>query len=429
MNLNKSDRSSTKPTALDALENWLETLHGSGGYYGPVAGLSGTAVTWCGPGNDWRLEGLLDGWVTQHRSTGDSKYTELIKQTFSNLTASQIADGSFRNSCFERNPLEGGMPHEPAVMAAVLKAGAYLTKTGSDWPEGAMEMLERFVEEHLIRTLWNKRLQTFNNWMQSDFESYSPTAVASIIETLYYYGKLTNSEKRWAPYITGAAESILKRQILSGRLAGAIPDSSDKRASASPYLSVRCLPALMLHHSRTGDQRFAEAAELLGDFTTRSFQNSGGLTCMAFSNRPDRISPLYVGATAGALSILDKAGMLDKQIRDAQIQWLLSLQSESGGFDTAVGFGNTLPQKNPPDWRDALPGCGWAPMVYSLLTGGRHQELFSRNDKAGTVQRKVTVRGKTAEMTEDHDSIIIKTSKSPLFIWRKCSVWPELCHL
>ena len=105
--------------ALAALAAWQETLRGEGGYHGPVVGPRGECMTWCGPSHDWRWEGLLDGWVAQHRRTADPAVLDLIARACRDLQSAQLADGSFRNSSFEHNPLEGGMPHEPAVMAAV----------------------------------------------------------------------------------------------------------------------------------------------------------------------------------------------------------------------------------------------------------------------------------------------------------------------
>jgi hypothetical protein len=412
--------------ALGALEGWMETLHGAGGYYGPVVGMRGMAMTWCGPAHDWRWEGLLDGWVARHRRTAEPVYLERIKQAFRDLQNAQLADGSFRNSSFDLNPCEGGMPHEPAVMAAVLRAARYLREHNQVWPEGTEAMIERFVEERLITSLWNKTLQTFNNWLQSDFDLYSPPAVASIIETLCEYGALTDTAERWTPFITGAAASLLKSQFRTGPLTGALPVSSADRASASPFFAARCLPALTALHLRTGDVRFSEAADALSDFVKRSL--CPGIVCMTYAGRPNRIAPLYTGATAGALLALDRTARLEESLLRNQLDWLLPLQTAAGGFDTAVGFGRGLPQRDPPDWRDALPVCGWSSMVYALLAS-RVDEPVSQPAPASPVCRAVTVRGRRAELTEDADTLAIRCGTKPAYVWRKRTLSPEICLL
>jgi hypothetical protein len=372
---------------------------------------------------------LLDGWAARHLNTADTACLDRMEQAFRDLQAAQLADGSFRNSCLELNPLEGGMPHEPAVMAAVLRSGRYLRTNGREWPDGTASMLERFVEERLIKALWNKALRTFNNWLQSDFDVFSPPAVASIIDVLFEYGDFTGTTERWSPYITGAAESLLKSQFRDGPLAGALPVSSIDRASASPYLAARCLPALMRVHHATGDGRYADAADRLADFVKRAFQADGGLACMAFAGRPYRVAPLYAGATAGALSVLSRAKRLDKTVCATQLDWLLALQSPSGGFDTAVGFGQGLPRRNPPDWRDALPSCGWAALVFALLANLVTEPRPHPPREAGVVRRDVVVRGRWAEMVEDADTMTVRNRAEPLYVWRKRTVWPEICLL
>jgi len=411
--------------ALAALEGWLETQHGAGGFYGPSVGLRGVSMAWCGPSHDWRWEGLLDGWIALHRGTRNPAYLDRIERACRDLQSAQLADGSFRNSSFDLNPLEGGMPHEPAVMAAVLRAGRYLREAGRAWPEGSASMVERFVEERLIKALWNKTLRTFNNWLQSDFEVYSPPAVAAIVETLFEYGGLAGTTERWAPYIAGAAESLLKSQFRDGPLAGAMPVTSTDRGTASPYQASRCLPALALLHRVTGDRRFGECGEALAGFVNGAFQDDGGIACAMFAGRPHRVTPLFTGATAGALLALNRSGRRDEARWQRQIGWLLALQSESGGFDTAVGFGTGLPPRDPPDWRDAIPVCGWTAHVFALLAN-RTATNTSQRREAGKVSREVLVRGRPAEMTEDADSLAIRRRGEPLFVWRKRTSWADV---
>ena len=424
-----SSNPSTPAVALASLETWLDSLRAEGGYTGPVAGLRGECMAWCGPSHDWRWEGLLDGWVARHRTTADPVHLDHIARAMLDLRNAQLADGSFRNSSFEHNPLEGGMPHEPAVMAAVLRAMRHLREIGRDAPEGASAMVERFVEERLLKSLWTKTLRTFNNWLQSDFEVYAPPAVASIVEVLLEYGDLTGSAKRFEPYLAGAAESLLRLQFRDGPLAGALPVSSTDRASASPFLAARCLPALAGLRRATGDARFAEAGDRLAEFVTRGFQSGGGIACMVFAGRPPRVAPLFTGATAGALLAMERAGRRDDALRAKQIEWLLARQTASGGFDTAVGFGRGLPTADPPDWRDALPAFAWATHVYALLADQVATTAPPAPPAPGEVRRGVRVRGRPADMIENPEKLEIRNRSERLYVWRKRAAWAEVCHL
>ncbi len=426
MNLSKTE-ADTVGLSLGRLEAWFETMRGEGGYYGPVVGLRGVAPAWCGPGHDWRWEGLLDGWITLHRRTGSPVYLDRMEQAMRELCPAQLANGAFLNSYFESNPLEGGMPYEPALMAAVLRAARYRGEQGRAWPDGVPGMLERFVNERLIKELWNKTLRTFNNWMQSDFDVYSPPAVAAIVETLIEYGALTGTVDRWAPYVAGAAESLLKSQIRKGPLAGAMPVSNREGASASPFLAARCLPALACLHGRTGDARFEEAGVALVDFVRRSLTPDGGIPFMVYANRPARVTPLFTGATAGTLVALDRVQRLEAGLLGPSLHWLLERQTASGAFDTAVGFGSGSRSPRVPDWRDVLPVCGWADKVYALLAG-----LGEGPVPAGTsepVCRAVCVRGEAAEFVEDAAMMAVRSRKENWFAWRKRTIWPETCRL
>ena len=426
MNLPNSE-TTTAGLALGRLEAWLETLRGNGGYYGPVVGLRGSAMGWCGPGHDWRWEGLLDGWVARHRRTGNAVYLDRVTQALHDLRENQLLNGTFRNSYFESNPFEGGMPYEPAMLAAVLRAGRYLREQNRPWPDGTAAMLERFVEQRLVKELWNKSLRTFNHWLQSDFEVYSPPAVAAIVEVLCDYGEVTGTVERWTPYIAGAAESLLQSQVSRGPLAGALPVSNREGAAASPYLAARCLPALERLHRRTGEVRFKDAAVALTHFVCRSFLAEGGIPFMVYANRPARVTPLFTGAAAGTLTAMARAYQVEGALVSEQLRWVLARQTASGAFATAVGFGSGSLTPRRPDWRDVLPVCGWADKIYALLA-----ELAPAEPVAGTtapVCCPVLVKGRSAEFAEDADTMSLKSGGEAWFVWRKRTVWPEVCRL
>jgi hypothetical protein len=427
MNSNNMTTNDTIETAVGRLEGWLATMGGPDGYYGPVVGLRGVSMAWCGIGHDWRWEGLLEGWTALHRRTQDPLYLGRMDAALRALQSAQLANGAFCNSYFENNPFEGGMPYEPALMASVVRTLQYMKEIAHPWPAGTAEMVERFVEERLIKELWNKVLKTFNNWLQSDFERYSPPAVAAIVETLYGYAKLTDSSERLTPYIQGAANSLLACQFRDGPLAGALPLSNQKGSEVSPCMAARSLPAFALVQQQTGDLRFAAAGDALARFVSNSLLPEGGISYMTFASRPPRKTPLFVGATADTLRSLERAGRHDAALLRTQLTWLLSQQTASGAFDTAVGFDDGRGSKRLPDWRDVIPVCGWADKVYGLLAGLVETPVSTIS--SGPVNRVVRVRGEEAVFMEDNDSMTLRSKKTEWFVWRKRTVVPTACRL
>ena len=412
------------------LNAWLGTMRSEGGYYGPVVGLRGQAMAYCGAGHDWRWEGLLDAWSERYRRTAQPEWLDLIEQALRDLTGAQLLNGAFRNSYFDLNPMEGGMPHEPAVMAAVLRAAEQLRAANRALPAGVMAMLERFVQERLIKELWNKLLRTFNNWLQSDFETYSPPAVAAVIETLIAYGDLTDQTARLEPYVRGAAESLLKAQFQTGPLAGALPVSNRDRTAASPYLAARCLPALTLLHRRTRDDRFGKAARALTGFLLQTAAPGGGFHAMVHADRPPSVYPLVTGAAAGTLTALHRAGTSQPELTAAQLPWILARQTGSGAFETGVGFDRRPRRKGACDWRDALPVCGWNDKVCHLLALLDDGQTMPMPTAPQPVSREVMVLGKPATFTEDVSEMrIAARDGSNWFVWRKGTAWPEVSLL
>jgi hypothetical protein len=427
MNLNNMTTNGSIDAALGRLEGWMATMGGSAGYYGPVVGLRGVSMAWCGIGHDWRWEGLLDGWITLHRGTHDPVYLDRMDAALNALTSAQLANGAFCNSYFENNPFEGGMPYEPALMAAVLRTLHYMKEIAHPCPAGTAEMVERFVEERLIKELWNKVLKTFNNWLQSDFERYSPPAVASIVEILCDYAKLTDSAKRLAPYIEGAAHSLLACQFQDGPRAGALPLSNQDGSDVSPCMAARALPAFARLQQQTGDARFATAGDSLERFVRKCLLPDGGIEMMVFAHRPPRVAPLFIGATADVLRSFERAGRHDATLMRAHLPWLLSHQTASGGFDTAMGFEDGRGCKRLPDWRDVIPVCGWTDKVYGLLAGLVEKPVSLVT--GGPVSRSVRVRGEEVVFVEDNVSMTLKSKNTDWFIWRKRTVCPVTCRL
>ncbi len=414
--------------AIARFEAWLDTVTGDAGYGGPVIAPRTTAAAYCGPGFDWRYEGLLDGYAALYRSTGESRYLDWIARDIEAIAAAQLRNGSFRNSYFEFNPFEGGMPHEPAMLAAACRARRCLLEARRSVPAGLDSMLDRYVNGYLLMQLWNKLLQTFNDWPTSEFQFFTPHAVAAALELLLEYGEISGEQEKLEHYVAGAAQSLLNVQIAGGPLAGGLPPSSRNADSVSPFLAARCLPALHAVHAATGNAACKSALDKLAEFTLQHLDEDGAPPRMRFKDRPPMRFPLVFGAMASTLASLARVNLLEGALLEKALPRLLGQQMESGAFCTAEGFGCRKRLRGTPDWRDVMPVCGWQDKVYALLA--RHHEGGLPQQSAGEEKTPVRVRRRKATFIENQSSMRIEDAKGAvLYHWEKKTHWPSVCLL
>lgn len=407
--------------ALGRLIAWFDTMRTGAGHGGPVVGLRGVSMACCMAGFDWRWEGLLDGWIELHRRTGEPVWLDRMDEALRAIASAGLANGAFRNSSFEFNPFEGGMPHEPAMIAAALRARARLVSEGRTPPPEFDEAAARFVAERLVRELWSKLLRTFKNWMQSDFERCTPSAVAAAVEVLDAWTAISGDAQTHDAHLEGAGASLLAAQIRNGPAAGGFPSTHPGPASANPYLSARILPALERLFARTNDVRYSECALRLIDFLRRHARRSGGFPLLVHTDRPVTSAPLFVGATAGVLVALRRAGQAGAVAEEPHVRFVLAHQSAAGGFDTAEGF--DAHRGAAPDWRDVVPVCGWADKIHHLLAmlAGR----VAPAGATGRVSRPVRVRGVEALYEEDDGRMRISGEDRIHFDWHKGRPWAD----
>jgi hypothetical protein len=411
------------------LEAWFESIRSGDGFGGPVVGLQRDSVRFCGAGFDWRWEGLLDGWGTRLRQTGDLAYAARLEAGLCAIRAAQLPDGVFRNSYFDHNPFEGGMPHEPILLAAVCRARRTLLEASRPVPAGVDEMLTRYVEEHLIKELWSKQLRTFKDWLQSDFGHYSVHAVAAAVDLLLEYGDSADCAARCEPFIAAAVDSILALQVTRGEMRGALPLSNRRGDAAVPAYAARCLPVLQAVQRRTGRADCAAAGKALAEFLLRCRRVDGTYPPRVFPSRPPAECPLLYGGGAGIVHALLRAGHAEDAGVAAEVERLAAAQSASGGLDTARGFGRRRADgKGPPDWRDVMPVAGWADKAYALLAE------VAAGDRGhftpGPVEREVTVQGQRALFRETGEALAIDSAAgSALFRWTKGRQWAEVSLL
>ena len=432
--MNSPEASSTDIwRALAGVEHWLQSVRvPDKGYGGPAIGRDGIAVRFCGPAYDWRLEALFEAWAARYDASGDERWLERIRDGLSALCAAQLPDGRFRNSYFDANPFEGGMPHEPAVLAAACRASRQLERRGVSVQFDLSGAVERYVSQHLLRRLWNKQLQTFNNWLQSEFESYMPHAVAACVDLLVQHGRICNEPRRFARYIEGAVTSILNVQIEGGPLAGGVPVSNGGTRRFVPALAARCcLP--LIRAARVYDQpAWAASGERVADFVLQTERRQGGVA-LTEDARPGAQAVVFPGETADILGVLLSCKRLGiAEVRD-RVAPLLQQQYPSGAFPSARGFAGFFRQRVP-DWRDVMPTCAWNAKIYALLavlSSGTGDAFRAPVDAGnGAMEMPVRVRGNRAMLRDDDSCIQIARRKGALlYRWEKGNNWASVCRL
>ena len=355
-------------SALSKHEQWIETIRDQDGYHGPAVGPRSSQLGCCMPGFDWRYEGLLGAWIERHKRTNKEKYLDKIRTDIENIVDAQLNNGTFKNSHFTEGPFEGGMPHEPAMLNAAIKASIYLASQDKNYQQDRIkECVRKYVDEYLVSYLWNKLLRTFNNWPFSEFETYSSHCVATVIELLFNYGNWTGSLDCYLNYLEDAGKSILKTQSKEGFSKGAFSTQSNNTKGFSPLFSARCLPALKILYKITGSYEYINAFESAVNYVRKSSLNGGGFYRLTFKNDKPVTYPIMLGAVSGILESFHRSGCLSEEDLATHMPLLLREQAANGGFHTAVGF-DSVKIDSVRDYRDFIPVCGWSNKTFFLLS-------------------------------------------------------------
>jgi hypothetical protein len=385
-------------------------------------------MDYCGAAFDWRCEGLLDGYAAIYRATKNADYLNRIEQDLRAICSAQLLNGSFCNSWFDLNPYEGGMPYEPAMLAAACRARALLVEAGRPIPDGLDQTLELFVETRLLNELWSRLLHTFNDWLQSNFEYYTPHAVAASIELLIDYTELRGDWNRLEHYIIGAADSLLAVQCMGGIFDGGIPLSNRSGSAFSPTTAARCIPSLVKTAQKTGQEKYRQAALRLTDFVRRHALPQGGHVFLLFNGKPQQQTPLFIGAAADVANAFARAELLVPEDTQHLEKLLAGKQMATGAFRTACGFGNPAGRPREPDWRDLLPCCGWQDKIYSYLARQHSGQLGSFSPEE--IRHPVLVRGRRGEYIETARSMrLLNHAGKIVYHWDKGSKWASINHL
>lgn len=411
---------------IDGLLHWLETLRGDEGFGGPSIGARGASMRYCGPAFDWRIEGVLDGYGALFASTSDPVWLDRIERELVSLCRAQLLNGSLRNSWFDLNPCEGGMPHEPAVMAAACRARRLLVQNGRRVPDGLDDAIDRFLNVRLLNELWSRLLHTFNDWLQSQFDRYTPHSVAAAIDFLVEAAELRGDLPRLERIIRQAADSLISLQIRGGPLDGLIPLSSDGRSTVSPLAAARCLPGLTQAARVTDSEPARQCATTLAEALLRTRLPEGGFPLLLHATRPPQTLPVLPGAVADITLSLDRSGRGNDDLIRRTHAFLNGLQTASGAVTSNAGYGGR--RHRIPEWRDVIPCCGWQDKIFCFLSrqGAKPSQPFSSGEVRTAVR---TPRGRGLFIETDSRMELLDQKGTPLFLWHKKTTWASICTL
>lgn len=417
--------------ALTSLDQWLETMRGPAGYGGPVAHWWRDSVLFCGPGLDWRYEGIITGYLELSAKTGDSVWLAKARRAGDDLVAGQLPDGNYRNSGFEANPSTGGTPHEAACDLALLRLAAVLrARREADW-ETYFRTAARNIEQHSIKKLWDADAQVFRD--DPSQPSFVPNKAATLVEALFLLSEISGRDEYIERYARPTLLGILAHQVRAAGdpCDGAIAQNSFGRQTVQkyfPYYNARCVPALTRGYQTLGWAACLDAAHAAMAFVLRWRDGDGGFPQVVYPGGRVNRYPRWVAATGdilGAMACLQPFGL--EPAPEPTLGWLLDGQLPSGAVRTAEGFASQVSQGRPPsvpDWRDLLPVVGWCDKAFRYLatvglpTGERHE--------ATPVDVGCTFHGRPARYHEDAETIVVVAETRQVYGWRKGATWAEV---
>ncbi|MDX6765634.1 MAG: hypothetical protein SFU85_02475 [Candidatus Methylacidiphilales bacterium] len=425
----KSDRKPVDAAqAVAALEAWFATVTSDAGVTGPALGIRANCLGWCGPAHDWRLEGLIEGRILRHQATGDPTHLDFLEITLRHLIAAQLGDGSFRNSYFEYNPFEGGMPHEPAVLASALRARTVLASANRAVP-GLAEAVTRALDGRHLRLLWNKTLHTVRDWEISDYQFGPSISAAAVLDLILEWTAWQGEWERYQERASQLAAWIRGLQETSGSMAGGIHTSNRRGGGISPFYSARCLGPLHRYAQRTGCTETKTSITNLVAFLHRQQLPEGGFRRLLWNWRPASANPLHLGTSAAILHALHPFQSLSAEDLARQQAWLLSHATPSGAFRAALGHGRLHHGSGTgtSDWRDWMPSPGWQDKIYLFFCqlAPASKERFDPQPWS----TPTTVRHASGFYTETPDDITVQRGRDTVYHWKKKTQVPDLCRL
>ena len=412
--------------AIGLMDIWLDNMRGPGGYGGPVVHWWRDSLIFCGPGLDWRYEGIIAAYLTLFDRTGQTQFLDKARRAGNDIVGGQLADGTLRNSSFERNPVSGGTPHEAAAdIGLLLLARTLRTLSEPDW-ERYLRVAEDNIRRVLVGRLWSEDQLLFTDggaW-------FVPNKAATIIEALCLLAELTGREEYILRYVVPTADAILKHQVFAAgdRLDGAIAQASvgGRRVEQYfPYYAARTISGLCAAYRAAGGERYLEAATSAANFLVRCREEDGGSPQVLYPGGRINRYPRWIAGAGDILRALEVVRSHGFSVdTKPTLGWIMAGQLPSGTFKAAHGFRSQISQRPPrgsPDVRDVLPVVGWNDKAFRALAG--LVENVPGSYTPSPVELDCSWRGEAVAYREDEAGVVVMAGESRLYSWHKGDSW------
>jgi hypothetical protein len=394
-------------------------------------------LLFCGPGLDWRYEGIIRGHVTLFDRTGDPRWLAKARRAGDDLVRGQLPDGRFRNSGFERNPLPGGTPHEAAADAGLLVLVSALRSAGHSGWEAYFDAAERNLVRYHLGSLWDERHRRFSDGRGS----FVPNKAATITEAICHLARLTGETELLERLVGPTADAILAHQV---RLPGSALDGAISQASIGgrrvdqffPYYVARCIPGLVAAFRSLGAERYLDAARAAAGFLGRARDQDGAYPQILYREGRVNRYPRWVAAAGDIIRILEMIRPLGIDIDTGPTtRWLLAGQLPTGAVRVAEGFSAQVGQhgtSEPPDVRDLLPVVGWNDKALhglaTLVPQGMTIPAAQTGDDFLTraTWRSLGGHGQSVLYREDAETVEVVGRQGVCYRWRKGEPWASV---
>lgn len=416
------------------LEAWLETMRAAPGsaapgYGGPVVHWWQNCLQFTGAGLDWRYEGIIDGYLTLWRRTGEPRWLNKARRAGDDLVSGQLESGNYRHSSFELNPTSGGTPHEAAADVALLRLALALRAAGDDgWRPYAA------AAENNLRCFYiERRWRSGRFWDNPGHTAFVPNKACTLAEALFVWGELRQTDAPIVQYALPTLRRVLALQVKeNGRLHGGIAQAEQNGRVVHayfPYYVARCIPALLLAYDFSGEPAWRTAALDAFAFVARFIDDRGLLPQVVYPrgmNRyPQWLAPL--GDVLRVAALLQAAtGETLPELRPTQ-QALLAAQLPTGGMAAGRGFGAQVNQRfsdnDAPDFRDCIPVAGWSDKAFRYLAAQVPAQASLPAPAVTGWETACRLRGRRGRWYEDAAVMQLTEDRQTKYLWRKGEAW------
>jgi hypothetical protein len=343
------------------------------GYGGPVVHWWSHCLAYQGAGLDWRYEGIIGGYLTLWRRTGDGRWLAKARRAGDDLVNGQREDGHFLNSRFELNPGVGGTPHEAACDVALASLARELRSGGDDAGERYVTAAERNLSGFYLARLWHDPSATL--WDQEGVDSFVPNKAATFVEAILLLAELRRDDSLIARFAVPTGDRIVRMQVQApgAPLDGAIAQNRLGREVIEHYFPLyvaRCVPALLQLWRRTGESRFRQAALAAAEFVARVREPDGGCPQVIYGNGRHNRWPRWIAGAGDVVRALSLAAAEGSPVDSTPtVRWIMSGVRPDGRIAAAQGFGRVLPWRSRREaFADEVGVVGWCDKAFRVLS-------------------------------------------------------------